>query len=82
MAFTDEMNAAFDHAIRPAVIEDFEGGIGIGRSVIWMCREDDLTNVHFDTRQYNHIVWTGHDDLRAKLRDRLRATVALPARLG
>jgi hypothetical protein len=56
--------------------------MGLGRTVVWMCREDDLANVHFDIRNYNHIVWTGHDDLRTKLRDRLRATLALPARLA
>lgn len=127
MAFTDDMNAAFDAAIRPAVYEDcglsvtqvgrvqhndsitdlilaglraaqiviadvthqrngvyFEGGfgMGLGRSVVWMCREDDLANVHFDTRNYNHIVWATHEDLRTKLRERLRATLALPARLA
>jgi len=30
--------------------------MGLGRQVIWTCRDDDLKNVHFDTRQYNHIV--------------------------
>jgi nucleoside 2-deoxyribosyltransferase len=62
----------------------FEGGfgMGLGRTVVWMCRDTDLANVHFDTRNYNHIVWNAHDDLRTKLRDRLRATLALPARLG
>ena len=61
----------------------FEGGfgMGLGRTVIWMCREDDLAHVHFDTRNYNHIVWVQPADLRSKLRDRLRATLALPARL-
>jgi nucleoside 2-deoxyribosyltransferase len=60
----------------------FEGGfaMGLGRHVVWMCREDDLKNVHFDTRQYRHIVWTDHQDLRTKLTARLRANVAIPAR--
>jgi hypothetical protein len=55
----------------------FEAGfaMGLGRSVIWMCREDDLKNTHFDTRQYNHVVWSTPEDLRAKLADRIRATI-------
>ena len=37
----------------------FEAGyaLGMGLPVIWCVRKDDLENVHFDTRQYNHIVW-------------------------
>lgn len=55
----------------------FEGGfaMALGRPVIWMCREDDFENTHFDTRQYNHIVWSTPDDLRTKLTDRICATV-------
>ena len=36
----------------------FEAGSAMARSmpVIWCCHSDDLKNVHFDTRQYNHIV--------------------------
>jgi nucleoside 2-deoxyribosyltransferase len=55
----------------------FEAGfaMGLGRPVIWSCREDDLSNVHFDTRQYNHIVWREPEDLREKLADRIKATI-------
>lgn len=55
----------------------FEAGfaMGLGRPVIWMCREDDFENTHFDTRQYNHIVWTVPDDLRGKLTERIMATI-------
>ncbi len=55
----------------------FETGfaMGLGRPVIWTCQEDDFENTHFDTRQYNHIVWTGPDDLRAKLAERIMATI-------
>lgn len=54
----------------------FEAGfaMALGRPVIWMCRQDDFANTHFDTRQYNHIVWTTPQDLREKLADRIRAT--------
>jgi nucleoside 2-deoxyribosyltransferase len=57
----------------------FEAGFALGRqkSVIWSCRKNDLENVHFDTRQYNHIIWENEDDLYAKLKDRILATLAI-----
>jgi hypothetical protein len=62
----------------------FEAGFaaGLGRTVIWTCHEDDVENLHFDTRQRNHILWRTPAELREKLTQRIRATVALPARLG
>jgi nucleoside 2-deoxyribosyltransferase len=59
----------------------FEAGLalGLGLPVIWLCRKDRIGEVHFDTRQYNHIVWTTPESLRAKLRSRIEAT--LPIRL-
>jgi hypothetical protein len=51
-------------------------GAGLGRPIIWMCRDDDFDNTHFDTRQYNHIVWSTPEDLRAKLTNRIRATIS------
>jgi nucleoside 2-deoxyribosyltransferase len=57
----------------------FEAGyaMGLGLPVIWLCREDEISKVHFDTRQYNHIVWKEAADLREKLALRIRATVGL-----
>jgi hypothetical protein len=56
----------------------FEAGfaLGLGRQVIWMCRDDELAKAHFDTRQYSYIVWTIPEDLRVKLRNRVNATIA------
>jgi hypothetical protein len=53
----------------------FEAGFAMGLEtpVIWTCREDALKDLHFDTKQYNHIVWKEPADLREKLRDRVRA---------
>ncbi|MBA3976543.1 MAG: hypothetical protein C0504_20240 [Candidatus Solibacter sp.] len=53
----------------------FEAGFGLalGKTVIWSVREDHLKDVHFDTRQYNHIVWKNPEDLRTSLRDRIQA---------
>jgi hypothetical protein len=55
----------------------FEAGfaMGLGIPVIWMCREDDVNNLHFDTRQYNHIVWKDAPDLKSKLIARIEATI-------
>ena len=56
----------------------FEAGftMGLGRPVIWTCQEDDFANTHFDTRQYNHIVWATPNDLRTKVSERIRATIS------
>jgi hypothetical protein len=55
----------------------FEAGfaMGLGKPVIWTCHEDDVENLHFDTRQYNHIVWTDAADLKEKLMLRIEATL-------
>ena len=57
----------------------FESGLaqGWGKQVIWLCREDDLKNVHFDTRQYNFILWRPDslDQLKIALRNRIEATI-------
>jgi len=55
----------------------YEAGFahGLGRPVIWTVREDYLEDVHFDTRQYNHIVYSTPEDLKEKLRARIRATI-------
>lgn len=49
----------------------FEAGyaLGLGLPVIWSCRKDDLANAHFDTRQYNHILWETPEDLEEQLYD-------------
>jgi nucleoside 2-deoxyribosyltransferase len=54
----------------------FEAGfaLGLGRPVIWTCRESDIGAAHFDTRQYNHIVWRDVADLRTRLQHRIEAT--------
>lgn len=55
----------------------FEAGfaMGLGRYVIWTCRESDISQAHFDTRQYNHIVWRDAADLRQRLQNRIEATI-------
>jgi hypothetical protein len=58
----------------------FEAGfaLGLGRTVIWCCRKNDVENTHFDTRQYSMIVWETPEELAQKLEARIRATVTIP----
>lgn len=55
----------------------FEAGFALGQNipVIWSCRSDQIREVHFDTRQYNHIVWENEDDLKAKVIRRVKGTI-------
>ena len=54
----------------------FEAGFakGLGREVIFTVRKADIEKLklHFDTRQYNHIVYTSPEDLHKKLYNRLQ----------
>lgn len=62
---------------RPGVY--YEAGLarGLGITVISTCREDETEKLHFDTRQYNHIIWKAPADLADQLHYRIAAT-ALP----
>jgi len=57
----------------------FEAGFALGlkRPVIWCVREDDFSNVHFDTRQYNHIVYKEPKDLQEQLYNVICAVIGL-----
>jgi hypothetical protein len=57
----------------------FEAGFakGLGRPVIWTCREDDFKKVHFDIVQFSHIIWKDSGDLRMRLADRIKATIPM-----
>jgi len=54
----------------------FEAGfaMGLGTDVIWTCKKEELTQMHFDIRQYNCIDWTTADELRIRLKNRIEAT--------
>ena len=55
----------------------YEAGFaqGLGIPVIWCCRKDQISTVHFDTRQYNHIVWKTPEELRRALKNRIEAVI-------
>ena len=55
----------------------YEAGfaMGLGRTVIWCCRKDEIGKLHFDTNHKNHIDWETPEDLREGLYRRIRATI-------
>ena len=55
----------------------FEAGyaLALGKPVIWTCRSDLIDHVHFDTRQFNHIVWTDPTELAERLTNRIGAVI-------
>ncbi len=55
----------------------YEAGFaqGLGIPVIWTCKDTSLGDLHFDTRQYSHIVWKTPADLSVQLRNRIGATI-------
>ena len=55
----------------------YEAGFahGLNIPVIFTCRKDALERVHFDTRQYPHIVWEAPEELRRDLAKRISAVL-------
>ena len=57
----------------------YEAGFahGLNIPVIFTCRKDAIGKVHFDTRQYNHILWERDKltDFREALMNRISATI-------
>lgn len=55
----------------------YEAGFaqGLGLPVIFTVREDMIGAVHFDTRQYPHVLWKTPGDLRTQLTSRIAATI-------
>lgn len=59
----------------------FEAGyaMGLGIPIIWTCHKEFLEkeDLHFDTRQYNHILWENGEDLKEQLVSRIKATIRM-----
>jgi len=55
----------------------FEAGFALGRGqkVIFTCKEGDIDHAHFDTRNYQHILWKDAADLKRKLIDKIDAYI-------
>lgn len=56
----------------------FEAGFGrgLGMEVIYTCKKDDIDNAHFDTRQYQHILWSNSEELKEQLTYRIKALLS------
>jgi nucleoside 2-deoxyribosyltransferase len=63
--------------------KDIRGGVyyeagfaqGIGIPVIWTCSKHAENDLHFDTRQYAHIMWETPKELFEKLKNRIGAVL-------
>jgi precorrin isomerase len=88
VAFNDSIIDRIIYEIKSSkfVIADFsqlKGGvyyeaglaIGYGLEVIHTVNEKDLKELHFDTRNTNHIVWEDAKKLGVEIRDRILATI-------
>ena len=64
-----------DEGARGGVYYEAGFAYGLGIPVIYTCRKDLFDTIHFDTRQYNHIVWENHDELIKDLTSRITATI-------
>lgn len=53
---------------------------GLGKTVIYTVRSEDVANLHFDTRHLNHIVWGTSDELYEKLFYRIKALLVKMSR--
>ena len=55
----------------------YEAGFahGLDIPVIFTCRNDVIEHVHFNTRQYNHIVWENPIQLRERLTNRIAKVI-------
>jgi hypothetical protein len=57
----------------------FEAGFayGLGLPVVWVCREDHMGLVHFDTNHFAHILWQTPAELEERLYNRIVHVVGL-----
>ena len=55
----------------------YEAGFahGLGLPVIFTCRKDMMDKLHFDTRQFNHIIWEDPEDLCRQLMNRIGSAI-------
>ena len=52
----------------------FEAGFSLGKGIPFLLtvRDSEIKDVHFDTRQFPHIVWKNYEDFRKQLIERIR----------
>ena len=64
-----------DTGVRGGVYYEAGFAHGLGIPVIFSCRKDRLEDVHFDTRQYNYIVWETVEELGERMAKRIAAVI-------
>ena len=64
-----------DDGARGGVYYEAGFATGLDIPVIYSCRKDMVDKLHFDTRQYYHVVWETADELRDGLEKRILALV-------
>lgn len=66
-----------DEGVRGGVYYEAGFARGLSIPVIFMCRDDKISEVHFDTRQFNHILWNpaNLDGLASGLTSRIIASI-------
>ena len=64
-----------DNGARGGVYYEAGFAHGLGIPVIYSCRADLMDELHFDTRQIYHVVWSNPEELRIGLMQRIGALI-------
>lgn len=64
-----------ENGVRGSVYYETGFAHGLDIPVIFSCRSDLINEIHFDTRQYNHIAWKTPEELREALEKRISAVL-------
>ena len=64
-----------DKGARGGVYYEAGFAYGLGKPVIYTCRADMVDYLHFDTRQYAHILWETPEELREGLKNKIVARI-------
>lgn len=64
-----------DSGVRGGVYYEAGFAHGLGIPVIFTCQAKTLEEIHFDTRQFNHITWENPEELKEKLANRIAAVI-------
>ncbi|MBX3537683.1 MAG: hypothetical protein KF735_08600 [Chelatococcus sp.] len=72
---TIDTSAKREFIVRGGVYFEAGYALALGKPVIWTARKNCLDGLHFDTRQFPHILWDEPDELKAALQARIEAFV-------
>lgn len=60
-------------------LQRLQDAMGLGVPVIWCCRKSSLNDMHFDTRQYQHLLWETESELKSLLQTKIEARFPPPS---